>query len=463
MSTKVKLFWEEKSHNSKSGRHFAQGEFIANFRKHSPIGREVLQGMCFGICTEAIRRSIVSNKQEGYSAEAILMSTTSRMNALTKSKETKDIEKFKKMAFRIYTQQKYLQDYLTQTPVIITTLNEKTLNNSIKNGNGISDIGLFGNGEGHALYIVRSESLGKNKEALYRIFDPNYGYSEAMPINAAIEQINEINKFYYKGAEKPTIGNLTSVMKELPEIKYLQPNAPKHCTKPNHVIRMLEGIHPINPKIKPDIDFKKMREDLGDRFLMHVIKSYCSDKNIKHDLAALHNFRVFMGVKNISEFYKDFESKHPNDFEKIFGAYIDEDVRLSSKENPTPSALENLLTKHPNAVLRMCVKEISNNDLPRDIDINILSFKEQRLFTKIAQSLDSVTEKKFPSLLDAMKSILNIVISALSNKHGLRNEEFKAAYEDLQTRLGINKESAVKRIDEERAIVDPNIGKLTRS
>jgi hypothetical protein len=434
MGKKVKLFWL--SEHSKTERQFNQGEFISSIQKHSNMGSEVSEGICYGICVEGMRKAL----KTVYSAEAALLTTVAKMRALSASNDTGDIEKLKRMALRIYTQQNYLQNYIIEkfplSKMPAGGITPRILEECIIDGNGVTDITLHSEKEGHAIYVIRSESTGPNNELLYRIFDPNYGYSEAIPINEVIDQINAINNFYFKGVSIPRIGEFITHSQELREIKYLQHGAPKNCAKPNHIIRILEGISPINPHVKPDFDIKKLEADLGFEFITYIVFSYCADKNIDRDLSALRNFRLFAGETDIAKFYDGIASAYKgNDFEKVIGPFIDEDARLSS--NTPPTALEKLLDKHPKALLRMCVKEMSKGfNLSTDLDVQALSFREQRLCAKVVKTLNDNSERKFPSLLDGIKFVLNSLMSLLSSEYGLKNEDFKSAYAELQEKLG---------------------------
>ncbi len=324
--------------NDWSSLFFTQENIINTFKDSNLFSREMAVALCWGIGVETKRR-IGSDGDNPLTPEQALLDTIKKLRAISKTNpsDMQEVEHIGRVAKRIYAQHHYLQNYIQETMhdylanEQLFLSDSRELINLVNKYNGFLPLGLAkaGTDIGHSIVIVQCD---KPNSAKFRILDTNQGATEPLSADETLKLLDETRTYYKKlyGIDKLTldhymigkqsieeIENREKVtiekakrdlnedrrkriiapferMKQIKDIKYLFNKDNKHYAKPNHVIRMLEGISPINPHLEEDYDYKTMVGDLTPNLFKYIVFQYLMDQKIKPDIKALNRLRNFI-------------------------------------------------------------------------------------------------------------------------------------------------------------------------
>jgi hypothetical protein len=318
---------------------FTQENLIDTFVANKIFSPEMAVALCWGIGIETKRR-IGADTNHPLTPEQALLDTVKKLRAISKiaPNDKQKVDHISRVAKRLYSQHIYLQNYLRETMhdyldgEQLFFRDTQELINLTKKYNGFLPLGLVAGGmqSGHSITIVQCDEPNLSK---FRILDTNQGATEPLSADQTIILLNETRDYYKKlygidrfiidhymlgkqsieeienkenvkrtveAARKNQNQNSRKVllpferMQQIKNIKYLFSKDSKHYAKPNHVIRMLEGISPINPHLEKDYDYKTMVGDLTPNLFKYIVFKYLMDKKIKPDIRALNRLRKFI-------------------------------------------------------------------------------------------------------------------------------------------------------------------------
>ncbi len=318
---------------------FTQESIINTFKDNAIFPPDMAVALCWGIGVETKRR-IGVDANNPLTPEQALLDTIKKLRMASKidPNDKQKVDHISRVAKRIYSQHIYLQNYIKETMHDYLENEQLFLNdpkeqiNLTKKYNGFLPLGLVagGNQAGHSIIIVQCDEPNSAK---FRMLDTNQGATEPLSADETIKLLDETKAYYKKhyGIDTLTLDHFMigpksieeienrdnikravevarknpnansrktlvpfEKMQQIKNIKYLFNKESKHFAKPNHVIRMLEGISPINPHLAKDYDYQTMLSDLTPNLFKYIVFQYLMDKKIKPDIKALNRLRNFI-------------------------------------------------------------------------------------------------------------------------------------------------------------------------